>query len=261
MWRLIIAAVLYKTDLWIDGITDVIPISYYYYYYCIHKLSPIEKGKIDKTKHLINDGNMLTIHSMQLQKEVNSNPKQPNCNKGCSLQESHCEKDVKSKVVAKKWLVSRLMAKILIRAIQVNLVPNTSETWRRQHKFTWIVVIKVFAISLPSQPFLGRHLGFHIFIHNDLLGSHTLFSQLSCFGLDEIYTLVVVPVCISCQRNAYLVNLCLANLRHAGCISCKLRHCTHLIMVFAPDISVAILVLQACITALSINCTCIFVSF
>jgi len=39
-------------------------------------------------------------HSMQLQKEVKSNPKQPSCNP----QEGHCEKDAKSKVAAKKWL-------------------------------------------------------------------------------------------------------------------------------------------------------------
>ena len=34
----------------------------------------------------------------------------------------------------------------------MNLVPNRSETWRRQHRFTWIVVIERFAFSLPSQP-------------------------------------------------------------------------------------------------------------
>jgi len=51
-------------------------------------------------------------------------------------QEDHCEKNVKSKVAAKKWLDSRLMAKILTTTIQVNLVPNPSETWRRQHKLT-----------------------------------------------------------------------------------------------------------------------------
>jgi len=67
------------------------------------------------------------------------------------------------------------MAKILIMTIQVNLVPNPSETWRRQHKLTWIVVIKFFTISLPSQPFLGCHLGFHIFFHNGLLEIRTLF--------------------------------------------------------------------------------------
>jgi len=46
------------------------------------------------------------------------------------------KKDVKSKVAAKKWLDGRLIAKVLIMTIQVNLVPNPSEMWRRQHKFT-----------------------------------------------------------------------------------------------------------------------------
>jgi len=40
----------------------------------------------------------------QLQKEVESNPKQPSCKKVCGLQEGHCKIDVKFKVVAKKWL-------------------------------------------------------------------------------------------------------------------------------------------------------------
>jgi len=43
------------------------------------------------------------------------------------------KKDVKSKVVAKKWLDGRPVAKILITTIQVNLVPNPK---RRQLKFT-----------------------------------------------------------------------------------------------------------------------------
>jgi len=76
----------------------------------------------------------------------------------------------------------RLIAKILITTIQVNLVPILSETWRRQHKFAWIVVNKVFAINLPSQPFLSRHLGFHIFFHIGLLGGHTLFYSWAVFG-------------------------------------------------------------------------------
>jgi len=38
----------------------------------LNKLSPLGGEKIDNNKHLINDGDM------QLQKEVKSNPKQPN---------------------------------------------------------------------------------------------------------------------------------------------------------------------------------------
>ena len=64
----------------------------------------------------------------------------------------------------------RLMVKILITTIQVNFVPRPSGT-----KFTWIVVIKIFTINLPSQPFLGRHLGFHIFFHHSLFKGRTPF--------------------------------------------------------------------------------------
>jgi len=49
--------------------------------------------------------------------------------------------------------------------------------WRRQHKFTSIVVI---VNSLPSQPFLGHHLEFPIF-------STMAFFRAACFftaGLD-----------------------------------------------------------------------------
>jgi len=57
-------------------------------------LSSIGKEKgIDNSKSLINDGNMLAIHSMQLQKEVKSNPKLPSCKKKvCAPQKGHCEK-------------------------------------------------------------------------------------------------------------------------------------------------------------------------
>jgi len=48
----------------------------------------------------------------------------------------------------------RLIAKFLTMTIQVNLC----RIWHQ------IVIIKNFAINLPSQPFLGRHFGFHIFL-------------------------------------------------------------------------------------------------
>jgi len=55
----------------------------------------------------------------------------------CSPQEGHCEKRYEIQGgAAKKWLDDRLMAKILIMTILVNLVPNLTEMWRRQHKFT-----------------------------------------------------------------------------------------------------------------------------
>ena len=60
-------------------------------------------------------------------------------------------------------------------------------------KFTSIVVIKIFTINLPSQPFLGHHLGFHIFFHHSLFEGHTLFLQLGCFGLDFTSFCICIP--------------------------------------------------------------------
>jgi len=63
-----------------------------------------------------------------------------------------------------------------------------------------IVFIKSFAISLPSQPFLG-HLGFHIFFHNGLFGAIHLFLQLGYFGLDIIAVkqLESFNACVNCK--------------------------------------------------------------
>jgi len=41
-----------------------------------------------------------------------------------------------------------------------------------------LLLLKIFAINLPSQAFLGHHLGFHILFHNGLLGGCTPFVQL-----------------------------------------------------------------------------------
>ena len=56
-----------------------------------------------------------------------SKPKQPICNKkSAAPKKARTKKDVKSKVAAKNGCDGRLMAKILITTIQVNLVPNPS---------------------------------------------------------------------------------------------------------------------------------------
>jgi len=78
----------------------------------------------------------------------------------------------------------RLIAKNLIVTIQVNLCCLLHVSVWLGTKFTWIVAIKILAISLPSQPFLGRHLRFHIFFHNGLLEGCTLFYSWNVFGLD-----------------------------------------------------------------------------
>jgi len=83
----------------------------------------------------------------------------------------------------------RVMAKILI-TIQVNLVPIPSEACRRLHKFAWIVVITKFSIILPSQPLLGRHLGFHNFFHVVFFAWATPFLQLGCFCVDYLWNYI-----------------------------------------------------------------------
>ena len=52
-------------------------------------------------------------------------------------------------------------------------------------------LLKIFTINLPSQPFLGHHLGFHIiFLHRFFEGC-TLFEQLCCFGLDFTFCICI----------------------------------------------------------------------
>jgi len=74
------------------------------------------------------------------------------------------KKDVKSKVAAKKWLDGRLMAKILIMTIQVNLCHAPSPLFTR----IWhqIYLNCCYAISLPSSHFLAATLDFTSFYHN-----------------------------------------------------------------------------------------------
>ena len=66
-------------------------------------------------------------------------------------------------------------------------------------KFTYIAVIKLFTINLPSQPFLGRHLGFHIFFHHSFFEGCTVFLQLGCFGLDFISFCTCIPGVLSLE--------------------------------------------------------------
>jgi len=114
--------------------------------------------------------------SIQIQKEVKSNPKQPSYKK--SVRPPPPRRPLWKMMWNPRWRPcdGRNIAKILITTIEVNLVLNPSEAWRRQHKFTWIVVIKIFAINPPSQPFFGRHLGFHISFYTPKWADEMLFS-------------------------------------------------------------------------------------
>jgi len=83
-------------------------------------------------------------------------------------------------------------------------------------KFTWIVPIKIFTISLPSQLFLanGHHFEFHIFFPNGLFRATQFSLQLGCFGLEFIYfcndchhkclLLLILPLFLSIGINVYI---------------------------------------------------------
>ena len=116
--------------------------------------------------------------SMQLQKKWNI------IQKVYSRQEFCCEKKWNPNYCSNQDLCDgRLKA---ITPIQVNLVLNCREMWKRQHKIAWIVIIKAFAFSLPSQWFLGLHWISYLFSQQHSWGLHT-FLQLGCFGLYYIY--------------------------------------------------------------------------
>ena len=72
------------------------------------------------------------------------------------------------------------MVKILITTIQVNLVPLGQLAQNSPE----LSLLKFFIINLPSQPFLGRHLGFHIFLTIAFLRAALFFYSLAVFGLD-----------------------------------------------------------------------------
>jgi len=78
----------------------------------------------------------------------------------------------------------RLIAKILMTTIQENLCGLLHVPLGFGTKFTQIVIIKIFAINIPPQPFLGRHLGFHIFFPIAFLGIAHFFNSWAVFGLD-----------------------------------------------------------------------------
>ena len=87
-------------------------------------------------------------------------------------------------------------------------------------KFTWIVVIKIFAIELLSQPFLGSHLWFHIFFHSGILGPHPFFTA-CCFCIDItsfcncifiIQPALVLFICLFLYYRSDELRCCIQNL-------------------------------------------------
>ena len=104
----------------------------------------------------------------------------------CGSQENHCEKrcEIQGGGQEMAVMVRRLIAKILITTIQANLCCLLHVSLGFSSKFTWIVFIKIFAINLLSQPFLGRHFIFHIFFTLAFLGAaHFFYSWTNGFWI------------------------------------------------------------------------------
>ena len=102
----------------------------------------------------------------------------------------------------------RLIAKILIMTIQVNLVPNRSETWRGNTNSAELSLLKFLLLAYHHHwAILGRHLGFHIFFHNGLLGGRTTFFTAGLF-LDQILNVISFQKSISLPwHNSILIDL------------------------------------------------------
>jgi len=123
----------------------------------------------------------------KITKEVKSNQKHPSCKKKSVRPR---RRPLWKKMWNLRWWPrngcdGKLIAKILITTIQVNLMLNL--IWRRQHKFTWIVIIKIFAINLlyHHSRFLAATLDFTSFFTMAFLGVAHFFYSLAVFGLDN----------------------------------------------------------------------------
>jgi len=118
------------------------------------------------------NSNLVILYVWCCRAIINSIQKQPSCKKKCGPKEGHCEKDVKSKVAAKNDRDGRLKAKNLITTIRLNLCCLS----------TFHYDLQIFAISLPSQPFLATTLDFTFFSQWPSWG-RTLFLQLGSFWI------------------------------------------------------------------------------
>jgi len=90
---------------------------------------------------------------------------------------------------------------ILKMTIQVNLVlssPNSPEL----SSLNSTVVTKIFALYLLSHPFLGCHLGLHIFLHIGLFGVEKLELDITYFYIKAPYLWLALEICFFlCYRS------------------------------------------------------------
>jgi len=109
------------------------------------------------------------------------------CNKGAALfKMASVKKAVKSKGQPRNGSDGiRLMAKIFITTIQVNLCCLIPASLGISTKFTWIIVIKNFAINLYHHShFLATPLISQLFFPLAILTRAAPFLQLGCFWAD-----------------------------------------------------------------------------
>ena len=107
-------------------------------------------------------------------------------------------------------------------------------------KFTWIIVIKIFAISLPSQPFLGHHHEFHVFYYGFLEAPHffTVWIRFHFFLQLHAVMLALKIFCHACiflycsqqcgdgNLLSIIKRMALAKSR-LTVVSCKAKKCDH----------------------------------
>jgi len=94
------------------------------------------------------------------------------------------KKDAKSKVAAKNDCDGRLIAKILITTIQVNLVPKHSETWRGNTNSTEFLLLKFLLLAYHHSHFWLPPWISHLFSQLPFLGAAHFFYSWDVFGLD-----------------------------------------------------------------------------
>ena len=106
------------------------------------------------------------------------------------------KKGVKFKVVQLKFLWWNVNSKKFNNDIQLNLcclLHISVAIGTNSDEFSSLIF---FAVNIPSQKFLSRHLEFHIFIHNCLLEGLTL--QLFC----KVYQPSQLLLCLHCFSSA-----------------------------------------------------------
>ena len=119
----------------------------------------------------------------------------------------HYEKRCEFKVAAKKWLWWKANGKNFNNDNSGKLPSHISLGFS-----TELSLLKFFAISLPSQLFLGDHLGFHIIFRNR--GPHFFTTWLIFFAS--------FCKCIMWSWKIAIINVCYSYLQHCGEFYCTM---------------------------------------